>query len=288
MPLLYYWRGDNHRRDLDYGAGYHLNQTNPLLHDIALGDSLWAFTRRRDGAYVMAAELVVQARTRNPAGFRYGPYRVWGDLRRSRYFRADGQPHFEQVLRALSPRTGAKVLGRSFQGRAAVRRLTAADDHILRVACADLTEESRARLLPEERLEAMVLTGDPQSVARLLQQEDPGLATERRQYLYTTAPTRSRRLVRDLRSLYDGACQVCAWQPSSRYGAELCETHHIQWLSRGGEDTLANVLLLCPNHHRAVHACDAHLDYADLSLDFGPHRERLMLDSHLENLRAVP
>jgi 5-methylcytosine-specific restriction enzyme A len=31
MPLLYYWRGDNYRRDLDYGAGYHLNQANPLM-----------------------------------------------------------------------------------------------------------------------------------------------------------------------------------------------------------------------------------------------------------------
>ena len=40
MPLLYYWRGDNHRRDLDLGAGYHLNQKNALLHEIDVGDSL--------------------------------------------------------------------------------------------------------------------------------------------------------------------------------------------------------------------------------------------------------
>lgn len=36
MPLLYYWRGDNYRRDLDLGAGYHLNQGTPRLHE-ALG-----------------------------------------------------------------------------------------------------------------------------------------------------------------------------------------------------------------------------------------------------------
>ena len=45
VPLLYYWRRDNYRRDLDMGAGYHLNQANPLMHQIDLGDSLWAFTR---------------------------------------------------------------------------------------------------------------------------------------------------------------------------------------------------------------------------------------------------
>jgi 5-methylcytosine-specific restriction enzyme A len=53
MPLLYYWRGDNYRRDLDFGAGYHLNQANPLMHEINMGDSLWAFTRRRDVARIL-------------------------------------------------------------------------------------------------------------------------------------------------------------------------------------------------------------------------------------------
>ena len=40
MTLLYHWCGDNHRRDLDHGVGYHLNQANPLLHDVELGDSV--------------------------------------------------------------------------------------------------------------------------------------------------------------------------------------------------------------------------------------------------------
>ena len=95
MPLLYYWRGDNYRRDLDFGAGYHLNQANPVLHQIEVGDSLWAFTRRTDGRYVLAAELVVRAKTLNPPNFRYGRYRVWGSLSLSRYFKTEGQPSVE-------------------------------------------------------------------------------------------------------------------------------------------------------------------------------------------------
>src|SRR5207249_1062626 len=58
--LLYYWVGKNYRRDLDLGAGYHLNQANPLMHQIDLGDSLWAFSRTLDGRYVLAAELVLE------------------------------------------------------------------------------------------------------------------------------------------------------------------------------------------------------------------------------------
>jgi hypothetical protein len=56
VHLLYFWRGDNYRRDLDHGVGFHLNQANPLLHQIGIGESLWAFTRKRDGRPTVARE----------------------------------------------------------------------------------------------------------------------------------------------------------------------------------------------------------------------------------------
>ena len=59
MPLLYYWRADNHARDQEFGFGYHLSQNSPAMASAGPGDSLWAFTRRRrDGLYILAAELV--------------------------------------------------------------------------------------------------------------------------------------------------------------------------------------------------------------------------------------
>lgn len=82
MHLLYFWRGDNYRRDLDHGVGFHLNQGNPSLHQIRLGESLWAFTRKTDGRYALAAELVISAKTMNPRGFRYGRTgsgAIWND-----------------------------------------------------------------------------------------------------------------------------------------------------------------------------------------------------------------
>ena len=32
------------------------------MHEVAQGNSLWAFTRTTDGRYVLAAELIVQAK----------------------------------------------------------------------------------------------------------------------------------------------------------------------------------------------------------------------------------
>lgn len=281
MPLLYYWHPKNYRRDLDYGAGYHLNQKNSVLHEIELGDSLWAFTRDSNGRYVLAAELVIRAKTFNPPNFRYGQYRVWGDLNLSRYFKVVGQPGAEQIIRHLSITTNAAYLGQSFQGAQAVRKITVADHVILTKTARDLPLEPRARILPEEQLEAAILLGDRTTVYQLLRDEKAGVARERQQYLYQSAPTRSRVLVEQLQELYEGRCQLCRWNPRDGYGRNLCHVHHIQWLSRGGSDDMDNVALICPNHHAAVHSCDAPLDFKNGWFDFGSHVEHLMLNSHL-------
>lgn len=40
--------------------------------------------------------------------------------------------------------------------------------------------------------------------------------------------------------------------PRHTYGIELCEAHHVGWLSCGGNDILDNRVLICPNHLRAT------------------------------------
>jgi hypothetical protein len=71
VPLLYYWRPDNYSRDREFGFGYHLNQNNALVSSVREGDSLWAFTRNKaNGLYVLAAELIVRAVTRNVPNYR--------------------------------------------------------------------------------------------------------------------------------------------------------------------------------------------------------------------------
>lgn len=281
MPLLYYWRPDNYWRDLDQGAGYQLNQANPLLHEIDLGDSLWAFTRARNGKYVLAAELVIRAKTKNAPGFRYGPNRVWGDLKRSRYFEVEGQLDAEQVVRELSVTTNAQYLGQSFQGYSAVKRLSDHDHQILTAFARDLPLESRARVLSEERLEDAIRLGGSNAVYDLINEGKTGIAEERQTYLYQDAPTRNRQLVAELQELYEGTCQVTGWAPSGVYGYPLCHGHHIQWLSRGGEDTLENMILISPNLHAAIHRCDAPFDYERRAFIFDQHIEPVRFNKHL-------
>lgn len=280
MPLLYHWVGKNYRRDLDWGAGYHLNQSNPLLHEVSLGDSLWAFTRTTTGTYVLAMELVVRAKTRNARGFRYGPYRLWGDLKKSRYFRTEGQPDISELIRRLSVKCNAAVVGRSFQGHAAVRQLTVEDHQLLVEYARYIPREPRARLLPEEQLEAQILLGDSDAVSRLIASEASGIADERRRYLFERAPRRNPEHVKELRELYAGACQLCGWNPRPLYQEHICEAHHLHWLSRGGDDELHNMVLICPNHHRAIHRTDAPFDWEDTSFVFPRNRQKMRTLRH--------
>ncbi|WP_102335730.1 HNH endonuclease [Salimicrobium jeotgali] len=60
----------------------------------------------------------------------------------------------------------------------------------------------------------------------------------------------------------NGICQLCD-KPApfqSRDGTPYLETHHIDWLSRGGEDTIKNTIALCPNCHRKMHVLEQESD----------------------------
>lgn len=281
MPLLYYWRGDNHRRDLDKGAAYHLNHRNQLLHSVQNGDSLWAFTRAEDGAYSLAAQLVVSGRTHNPAGHPYGPYRLWGHLKHSRYFQVGAHNNVEPIIRMLSTRAKAQHLGQSFQGMASVRTLTTQDHQLLTKFAHALPPEPRAALLPELPLENHLYLDDKEQLEAWLNTRHCGIAPTRRQWLVDTI-ARNRTLAPQLQNLYCGRCQICEWSPKDLHGVYACEGHHIQWLSRSGSDALENMALLCPNHHRIIHKLDGHFDFQERAFVLSnDQRLKVQLDHHL-------
>ncbi|WP_434139317.1 HNH endonuclease [Photobacterium leiognathi] len=58
--------------------------------------------------------------------------------------------------------------------------------------------------------------------------------------------------------LAKGQCQLCI-QPApfkNAKGEPYLETHHIVWLSKGGDDTSENTVALCPNCHKKMHIVD--------------------------------
>ena len=56
-----------------------------------------------------------------------------------------------------------------------------------------------------------------------------------------------------------GICQLCNTPApfKNKLGEPYLETHHIEWLSKGGADIIANTVALCPNCHKKMHIVDS-------------------------------
>jgi len=65
-----------------------------------------------------------------------------------------------------------------------------------------------------------------------------------------------------------GHCELCNLPApfKDKAGIPFLETHHIEWLAKGGADTIENTVALCPNCHRRMHVLDDEKDRQALSL----------------------
>jgi hypothetical protein len=250
MHLLAYWRWDNYVRDRDEGAGFNFNSKQSRLHSaIDVGETLWLFTALKAPRSFLAAKLVVRSKTLNAPGYRYGKYRVWGDLARSRYFHVcPDVPQDEafELLRGLPLLSGslAKATRATLpQARQTIRGVTPEGHRLLEAFAKVLATEERAFAVIDEYTLERGLTADEGWLAELLRREHTGASAERVERLLAGV-RRDRRLVRELHELYGGRCQVCAFDSPAVYGVPSAEGHHLVELSRSREDKLANGVLL--------------------------------------------
>lgn len=79
---------------------------------------------------------------------------------------------------------------------------------------------------------------------------------------------RNRFLADSLKSYYENRCQVCGKDFLPDYGVAFSETHHIQYLAQGGPDISGNIVVICPNHHRIIHATNAHFNRQSLTYEY--------------------
>lgn len=292
MDLLAYWRFDNYCRDLDEGAGFHFNSNQSRLHTaINIGERLWLFTRIVIGGesqYRLLAKLVIRSKTINPANYKYGPYRVWGDLKKSVYYRvtqSDKDDIFD-LLRLLpfdSGTLGNKDRVNIAQACQTIRAIKPKASELLETFATHLEIETRATaVVDEKRLEKAIYSESEEQLSLLLKHEHTGVSEYTKQEILTSYK-RDRKLVEELNTLYGGRCQVTGFDSPLVYGVPTAEVHHIVYRSRGGLDELDNLVLLCPNLHTVIHKTDATFDYRKLAFQFPNGRvEPLVLNFHLK------
>lgn len=60
-------------------------------------------------------------------------------------------------------------------------------------------------------------------------------------------------IIRQLKKLYKGCCQLCGEKVCADFGVDICEAHHIEHYAESHNNDASNIIIVCPNHHRLIH-----------------------------------
>lgn len=72
----------------------------------------------------------------------------------------------------------------------------------------------------------------------------------------------------NLKLLYQYRCQICGCNFGAYYDANIVEAHHIIPFTKSLNNDAKNLIILCPNHHRVVHAVALEFDYKKLEYKY--------------------
>lgn len=157
---------------------------------------------------------------------------------------ADGHGSVEQLLEALAG------TGRAF--RRAVDAALAGDEAEAAAALGQVGKELTDRKI-RESVASYASSAPPEVQERMVKRIK-----------------RNRKLVTDLKALYEGRCQVCGFTFAKQDGSPYSEAAHIRPISlrEADLDVKDNLLVLCPNHHK-MH------DHGAMRIEFDPAKGTL-------------
>ncbi|MEH7075794.1 HNH endonuclease [Neobacillus drentensis] len=100
----------------------------------------------------------------------------------------------------------------------------------------------------------------PQLKQKLLKNEV--VVGDTRNEIKTIVFSRSVLIKEFARRVAKGICQLCEKEAPflDKLGKPFLEVHHIHYLSKGGSDTIDNVVAVCPNCHRRIHHLELEKD----------------------------
>ena len=85
-----------------------------------------------------------------------------------------------------------------------------------------------------------------------------------------------------LKKLYNFRCQICGKNIGLSYGVNIVECHHINYFVKSLNNDVDNLLIVCPNHHRIIHAANPTFDNEKKIYHYqNGYEEGLKLNLHL-------
>lgn len=107
----------------------------------------------------------------------------------------------------------------------------------------------------EEQLEKSILRKNAQEIRELAIEKSKSNKNRRLfRRVSTLTYERSPAIKEYVKELAKGICQLCDNKaPFEVKGKPFLHVHHIEYLSKGGEDTIENAIAVCPNCHAKIH-----------------------------------
>ena len=156
-------------------------------------------------------------------------------------------------------------------------------DEITEVVKSLLAAEAGELVTVEDGTEMQ--TGDKEysetELENIINFEDSG-ATVRIKTSDTTVRVYDPSIIRQMKKLYKGNCQICGCKPFVNINSDLTEVHHIDYFSKFHNNNSSNLVVLCPNHHRLIHKLNPVYD-RELKCFVYPDgsKETIVLNYHL-------
>ncbi|WP_413299675.1 HNH endonuclease [Bacillus sp. 1P10SD] len=91
-----------------------------------------------------------------------------------------------------------------------------------------------------------------------------------------------KKVIKDLKFIYKGCCQICGYSTLKEYRIDISEAHHIQHFSKTCDNSPQNIIILCPNHHRLLHRVDFNYHREEQQFTFGKTVLKIQFDKHLK------
>ncbi|WP_127491299.1 HNH endonuclease signature motif containing protein [Paenibacillus glycanilyticus] len=88
-------------------------------------------------------------------------------------------------------------------------------------------------------------------------------------------------IINNLKKQYEGKCQICQYTSYPEHQIDIVEAHHIDLFSKTIDNSPSNIVILCPNHHRLIHAGKFVFDRENLSFISSSTSLEISINKHL-------
>lgn len=120
-----------------------------------------------------------------------------------------------------------------------------------------------------------------EEIEQILNFKDTGAGIKEKYILYK-GRVYNTSIIRQLKVLYQGKCQLCGEQPFKEKNIDISEVHHIRYFSLSCNNDIDNLIVLCPNHHRLIHKLNPEFDFEKNEFKYPDGtKEKVILDYHL-------